>query len=68
MASIIFLSIETLIARRQALRLMKKAESKSLDSKTEPGKEQSVSVVPVVSPTFHRAGGVGFTAGVVCTF
>ena len=68
MASVIFLSIETLIARKQALRLMKKAASNPVDSKTGPEKQQSVSVVPVVSPTFHRSGGVSFTAGVVCTF
>jgi hypothetical protein len=66
MASVIFLSIETLIARKQALRIMKKQEKEQTE--IAPKENQSVSFTPVVSPTFDRYGNIGITAGLVCRF
>jgi hypothetical protein len=65
--SVIFLSIEALIARRQALRIIKRQETQG----TEPGRElkkSQVSFMPVVSPTFGPTGEIGITAGLVGRF
>jgi hypothetical protein len=66
--SVIFLSIEALIARRQALRIMKKQEAQGTETGRELKKSQTVSLMPIVSPTFGPSGNIGITAGVVGRF
>jgi hypothetical protein len=67
-ASVIFLSVEALVARRQALRIIKASEEENWEADRLQKKNQMVSFTPVVSPTFDQWGNIGITAGLIGRF